>query len=203
MPPQEPPKEARIVYQLTSDDGFYAQSDSFASVWQQLLDAVESARLLHKMEPLYSSWIGSSGLDHPVVRDLLEQLPNAELCRDYSFQFRLPKEGLKAGPACIRVCPFDGRKKYYDMFSWLASSYRLRPQLSPSGFINDVDPSGAGRHVTNFDLVPMALRFKQLRRTAKRSVGVFKSDIHGRGLFSTRDFDVIYSFLFFVIDINN
>lgn len=35
----------------------------------------------------------------------------------------------------------------------------------------------------------MAMRFRHLKETAKETVGVFRSDIHGRGLFCLRDID--------------
>jgi hypothetical protein len=41
-------KEAHILYELVSDDGFYAQSNSLSAVWQKLLDAVQDARLAFK-----------------------------------------------------------------------------------------------------------------------------------------------------------
>lgn len=35
----------------------------------------------------------------------------------------------------------------------------------------------------------MAMRYRYLRETARTSVGVFRSDIHGRGLFCLRDIE--------------
>lgn len=35
----------------------------------------------------------------------------------------------------------------------------------------------------------MAMRFRHLRETSREAVGVFRSDIHGRGLFCLRDID--------------
>lgn len=35
----------------------------------------------------------------------------------------------------------------------------------------------------------MAMRFRHLRETSKTSVAVFRSDIHGRGLFCLRDIE--------------
>lgn len=40
--------------------------------------------------------------------------------------------------------------------------------------------------VTN---LPMAMRFRQLKLTSKVSVGVYRSNIHRRGLFSLRDIE--------------
>lgn len=44
------------------------------------------------------------------------------------------------------------------------------------------------RRATSLNL-PMAMRFRHLKETSKESVGVFRSDIHGRGLFCLRDID--------------
>ena len=35
----------------------------------------------------------------------------------------------------------------------------------------------------------MAMRYRHLRETAREAVGVFRSNIHGRGLFCKRDID--------------
>lgn len=37
--------------------------------------------------------------------------------------------------------------------------------------------------------LPMAMRFRHLKETSKTSVAVFRSDIHGRGLFCLRDIE--------------
>lgn len=37
--------------------------------------------------------------------------------------------------------------------------------------------------------LPMAMRFRQLKTTSKLSVGVYRSEIHGRGLFALRNFE--------------
>lgn len=44
------------------------------------------------------------------------------------------------------------------------------------------------RRSTSLDL-PMAMRFRHLRIFAKEAVGVYRSNIHGRGLFCRRDID--------------
>lgn len=43
-----------------------------------------------------------------------------------------------------------------------------------------------GAAVTN---LPMAMRFRQLKLTSKMSVGVYRSNIHRRGLFCLRDIE--------------
>lgn len=37
--------------------------------------------------------------------------------------------------------------------------------------------------------MPMAMRYRTLKETAKEAVGVFRSHIHGRGLFCIRDIE--------------
>jgi hypothetical protein len=197
-------KEAHILYELVSDDGFYAQSNSLSTVWQKLLDAVQDARLAFKMEPLYNGCLKSvedrnlhlTGLHHHAIINLLEQLPNADCFPDYTFRYRAHRdresaEKLITGSmfGCVRAAPFNGRVPY-DMFGWLASQYRPRPQLSVRSVVDPEGTQATGRRVTNFELLPMTVRFKHLRQVAKNSVGVYRSHIHGRGLFCKRDIEV-------------
>lgn len=37
--------------------------------------------------------------------------------------------------------------------------------------------------------LPMAMKYRTLKETYKKSVGVYRSHIHGRGLFCTRDIE--------------
>lgn len=204
-------KEAHILYELVSDDGFYAQSESLSIVWQKLLDAVQDARLAFKMEPLHNGCVKSlnernlhlTGLHHHALINLLEQLPNADQCPDYTFLYRTHRDRQSdekiTGSAygCVRAAPYSGRVPY-DMFSWLSSQYRPRPPVAPrtsaiasAAGVDQADgPGQPSRRPTNFDLLPMSVRFKHLRQTAKHSVGVYRSFIHGRGLFCKRDIEV-------------
>ena len=218
-------KGAHIMYELVSNEGFYAQSDSMSAVWKKLLDSVQEARLRSKLEPLHNGCLKSinernlnlTGLHHNAIINLLEQLPNADLCTDYKFKYRthhrdresadlVQSTGHKYGS--IRAAPYSGRSAY-DMFGWLASQYRVRPQpVRVSSFTSakavttviassdqeaSQQPSAAAvaaRRVTNFELLPMTVRFKHLRQVARHSVGVYRSRIHGRGLFCKRDIEV-------------
>jgi len=44
------------------------------------------------------------------------------------------------------------------------------------------------RRATSSNL-PMAMRFRHLKETSKEAVGVYRSNIHGRGLFCLRDIE--------------
>lgn len=37
--------------------------------------------------------------------------------------------------------------------------------------------------------LPMAMKYRTLKETYKKNVGVYRSHIHGRGLFCTRDIE--------------
>lgn len=214
-PAEEPPKtlkeqvkvkrEAHILYEVVSDDGFFAQSESLSAVWKKLLDAVQDARLAFKMEPLYNGcWTGVdertlhlTGLQHHALINLLEQLPGADQCPDYTFRYRSRRDRESAADkfdsgsahGCIRAAPYAGRSPY-DMFGWLASEYRPRPQPIARASSDPDASQSSGRRATNFELLPMSVRFKHLRQSAKHSVGVYRSHIHGRGLFCKRDIEV-------------
>ena len=201
---RKPIRGAHIVYELKSDDGFYVKSESLADVWKQLLDTVQDARLAYGLEPISSCKSVDSneqalhmvGLSHNALRYLLEQLPNANRCSGYDFRYHQPrkeseKEVVVGSPfGCARSAPYSSRRRC-DMFSWLASQHRLQPQPSISGTVGDVDvhPSGV-RRATSLDLQPLAQRYRVMRQGGKQSVGVFRSGIHGRGLFSKRDIEV-------------
>ncbi|KAF2357703.1 FY-rich N-terminal [Trinorchestia longiramus] len=129
------------------------------------------------------------GLTHNAVQYLLEQLPGANDCQKYSFQFhrRHREEGSDTGSpsGCARTESFKSRSPY-DLFSWLASQHRKLPEtdvLTPQEEIQLCT-----RRATSLEL-PMAMRYRHLRDTAREAVGVFRSCIHGRGLFCKRDID--------------
>ncbi|KAG8236142.1 hypothetical protein J437_LFUL001593, partial [Ladona fulva] len=44
------------------------------------------------------------------------------------------------------------------------------------------------RRATSLDL-PMAMRFRHLKETSRETVGVYRSHIHGRGLFCLKDIE--------------
>ena len=200
------PKKNNLFYELTSDDGYYAKSESSSKIWMQLLEALQDARLSQKMKPLASFHFSKQwnliGLNHSAVRYLLEQLPSSNRRSSYTFKHHAPQiepgNDLSVSSfGCARMTPFHGRTRY-DTFNWLASQYRIQPQSPQSCVIAEFDlmqPVGV-RRATSSELQPLSVRYKNLSRTVRQSVGVYRSNIHGRGLFSKRDIEVIVYSLF-------
>ncbi|ROT77599.1 hypothetical protein C7M84_003740 [Penaeus vannamei] len=194
--------EPYIVFELTSEDGFRVESRHIAEVWQKVFDAVAAARASMRMDPKVPhniqqpsspgdsiSGLHMLGLTHNAVQYLLEQLPGAKDCHKYSFQFhRRPQEegAVEENPTgCARTEPFKTRSPY-DIFSWLASKHRRMPERS---LVQQEEIQlSTTRRATSLEL-PMAMRYRHLRETAREAVGVFRSSIHGRGLFCKRDID--------------
>ncbi|XP_059728855.1 uncharacterized protein LOC132341370 isoform X2 [Haemorhous mexicanus] len=71
------------------------------------------------------------------------------------------------------------------MFSFLASQHRALPQGPPP---REEEEDEVQLKPTRLEL-PMAMRFRHLKRTAKEAVGVYRSAIHGRGLFCKRNIE--------------
>ncbi|XP_017046983.1 histone-lysine N-methyltransferase trithorax isoform X2 [Drosophila ficusphila] len=85
---------------------------------------------------------------------------------------------------CARCEPYASRSEY-DMFSWLASRHRKQPIQV---FVQPSDNELVPRRGTGSNL-PMAMKYRTLKETYKDYVGVFRSHIHGRGLYCTKDIE--------------
>uniref|UniRef100_A0A1B6E0P6 Histone-lysine N-methyltransferase n=1 Tax=Clastoptera arizonana TaxID=38151 RepID=A0A1B6E0P6_9HEMI len=185
----------QIIYEIQSQDGFSVTSSSFVEGWQKVFNAVQAARAAKKLPLLpqnpFLSELKALGLDNNSVKYVLEQLPGVGHCVNYKPVFHKQNvpvvdslSTLQANQTgCARSEPFTGRRKH-DMFSWLASRHRRPPKL----LVDSDIVNGVSRRATSVNL-PMAMRFRHLRETSKEAVGVFRSDIHGRGLFCLRDID--------------
>merc|ERR1712223_990864 len=187
--------EDQIIYELTSEDGYKAASKDINKLWAQVLNAVSEARLLHGMVPLASDSVGSIGyqmlgLTHSAISYLIEQLPGAKNAEQYILKHHEKSEKaeieIETTSGCARGEPFKDRKPL-DMFSWLASKHRKRPNFYNSSDNPEINIQLAyARRATSLDL-PMAMRFRHLAKNAKEAVGVYSSGIHGRGLFCKRE----------------
>nr|CAD7591676.1 unnamed protein product [Timema genevievae] len=189
-----------VTYEIHSQDGFVCKSSSITEVWQKVFEAVQEARKAHKMPPLPRNPFDGTvnglqmlGLKHNGLRYLVEQLPGAARCFKYKPRFhKQPPIGVdkESRPCenlsgCARAERFKTRSPY-DMFGWLASRHRKPPKLlTPT----DNDSAISNRRATSTNL-PMAMRFRYLKETSKEAVGVYRSHIHGRGLFCLRNIEL-------------
>lgn len=142
------------------------------------------------------------GLSEPAVVRLLEQLPSAEKCCNYCFKYHKPsvitswkKARIAFNPSgCARTEPFNGVRSTRDMFSFLMSDLRPeKPELDVIAMdqaIANAEASGPMnlRNQAVSDL-PMAMRYRSLQKMYKQHVGVFKSSIHGLGLYCLKDIE--------------
>ncbi|CAH1401056.1 unnamed protein product [Nezara viridula] len=196
-------EEPKISFEITSEDGFSYCTTNINEAWKKVFETVQHARKARNLPPLTQNPFSSPdsmlkklmGLGSNSMKYLLEQLPGISSCSKYKPVYHrktlsaLEKELSRGGglnpSGCARTEKYHHSQKTYDMFSWLASRHRRPPKLlaSESDGVN-----GNSRRATSMNL-PMAMRFRHLKETSKVSVGVFRSDIHGRGLFCLRDID--------------
>ncbi|CAG4960024.1 unnamed protein product [Colias eurytheme] len=196
----EPPKDdgPKLIYEVTSEDGFNYSSSSLSDLWSKVIEAVQNARkdsglpLMQYNLPSTLSGAHLLGLNNNALRYLIEQLPGANRCTKYKIRQGRPlnswdndldlSEGFKESPwGSARTGPV-ARKQNHDMFSWMASPFREEPP--PFG--GQEGESSISRRLAT---LPPAMRFRQLKETSKASVGVYRSHIHGRGLFCKRDIE--------------
>ncbi|GBL83584.1 Histone-lysine N-methyltransferase 2A [Araneus ventricosus] len=183
-----------LLYEIDSEDGLHIQSRNLRDAWLKVYDELQDARIAAHMKqitlaPEDVNGPHMLGLDNPALMYLLEQLPGAECCPDYEFLFHQPAKEVVEIPenatGCARSEGFLGRKES-DMFNFLASEHRSRPIFLPP----EEEEEGAQKSSrrTNLDL-PIAMRFRFLKDVARETVGVYRSSIHGRGLFCKRNID--------------
>ncbi|CAG9568045.1 unnamed protein product [Danaus chrysippus] len=195
-----PPKDdgPKLIYEVSSEDGFNYSSSSLTDLWSKVIDAVQNARkqsglpLIQYNLPTTLSGAHLLGLNNNALRYLIEQLPGANRCSKYKIRQGRPlnswdndldlSEGFKESPwGSARTGPVS-RKQNHDMFSWMASPFREEPP--PFG-----GQEGESTISRRLATLPPAMRFRQLKETSKASVGVYRSHIHGRGLFCKRDIE--------------
>ncbi|CAH0677741.1 unnamed protein product [Spodoptera exigua] len=199
-PAPEPAKDdgPKLIYEVTSEDGFNYTSSSLTDLWAKVVEAVQNARKQSGLSPIQynlpASLSGAHilGLNNNALRYLVEQLPGASRCTKYKMRQGRQlsswdndldlSEGFKESPwGSARTGPI-ARKQNHDMFSWMASPFREEPP--PFG--GQEGESSISRRLAT---LPPAMRFRQLKETSKASVGVYRSHIHGRGLFCKRDIE--------------
>lgn len=199
----------RLLYEIQSQDGFTYKSTSITEIWEKLFEAVQIARKAHGLSPLpmgpLTDMCGYQmmGLKTNALKYLLEQLPGVERCSKYTPTYHKRAESTVSQTSSsgywsdcedikenangtARCEKYKGRSEY-DMFSWLASRHRKQPiQICVPQ--NGLETETLVRRGSGSNL-PMAMRYRTLKDTYKDSVGVYRSHIHGRGLFCNRDIE--------------
>uniref|UniRef100_A0A4W5P6L1 [histone H3]-lysine(4) N-methyltransferase n=1 Tax=Hucho hucho TaxID=62062 RepID=A0A4W5P6L1_9TELE len=188
--------QPHLRFEITSDDGFHVQADSIEVAWRAVIDGVLEARAGFHLKALpLGGVIGARvlGLLHDAVIFLLEQLQGAASCKQHRFRFHhsdTPDDELPINPSgCARTEVYS-RKSTFDMFNFLASQHRQLPDImsTPCDEEDDDVLLKSTRRATSTEL-PMAMRFRHLEKTSKEAVGVYRSEIHGRGLFCKRNIE--------------
>uniref|UniRef100_A0A4W5L9E7 [histone H3]-lysine(4) N-methyltransferase n=1 Tax=Hucho hucho TaxID=62062 RepID=A0A4W5L9E7_9TELE len=186
--------QPHLRFEIKSDDGFSVEADSIEVAWRAVIDCVQEARAGARLRQLSSSGMTGArmlGLLHDTVVFLVEQLQGAHSCHGHAFRFFKQisqEEDLPVNPSGCARSEVYLRKSTFDMFNFLASQHRQLPDINPYDEEEDEVPLKSTRRATSLEL-PMAMRFRHLERTSKEAVGVYRSAIHGRGLFCKRNID--------------
>ncbi|XP_030013009.1 histone-lysine N-methyltransferase 2B isoform X2 [Sphaeramia orbicularis] len=186
--------QPHLKFEITSDDGFSVEADSIEVAWKAVIDGVQEARAIARLRPLTFQRITGDrmlGLVHDTVVFLLEQLQGAHRCQRHTFRFFKQfsqEDDLPVNPSGCARSELYLRKSTFDIFNFLASQHRQLPDIGPYDDEEDEVLLKSTRRATSLEL-PMAMRFRHLERTSKEAVGVYRSAIHGRGLFCKRNIE--------------
>ncbi|XP_027869075.1 histone-lysine N-methyltransferase 2B isoform X2 [Xiphophorus couchianus] len=186
--------QPHLRFEITSDDGFSVEADSVEVAWKAVVDGVQEARAIARLRPLTFQKITGArmlGLVHDAIVFLLEQLEGAHRCQRHTFRFFKQfsqEDDLPVNPTGCARSELYVRKSTFDMFNFLASQHRQLPDIGPYDDEEDEVLLKSTRRATSLEL-PMAMRFRHLEKTSKEAVGVYRSAIHGRGLFCKRNIE--------------
>ncbi|KAG9348259.1 hypothetical protein JZ751_001994, partial [Albula glossodonta] len=191
---RSPCSTQRLLFEICSDDGFHVRCETIEEAWKSVTDKVQEARSHAKLKELSFQGVNALqmlGVIHHTVVFLLEQLHGAQHCRKHHFRFHKPEaaEDPHANPHGSARAEPHHRRSLVDMFSFLASKHRKPPRYQPH-----VEEEGkevqlkSARRGSSVDL-PMPMRLRRLKKVSKKAVGVYRSAIHGRGLFCRKNID--------------
>jgi hypothetical protein len=181
-----------LMFEMSSADGVFCKDRSLVEIWSKLFDAVQVSRNERKMPQLSSSnpyasditaAIRSLGLSNNFLKYLLEQLSGAKEFVKYKPVYHKGADVVGSTTENNSGCARTGivvRKNRYDMFSWLASRHRKPPKL----LANNED--FGGRRANS---LPNEMKYRNMNKLLTSTIGVYRSDIHGRGLFCLRDIE--------------
>ena len=205
------PGTAVAQVRIASADGsFDEEGFCLEEVFRKLTERLSVARmnlgLPHaSLQSRHASGLAFAGLQQERVVRLLEQFPTISLCKHYQPRFYQVAAGgdgtedldvpLKENPHGCARAEIVKQACTYDMFNFLSSRYRVRPSRKsqeassgPAAQPSNLPESNERAKLTSLDL-PLPMRFRQLKKSVKTMVDVYRSDIHGRGLFAKRDIE--------------
>lgn len=180
-----------LMFEMSSTDGVFCKDRSLVEIWSKLFEAIQLSRNECKMPQLSTSnpyasdltaAIRSLGLSNNFLKYLLEQLSGAKEFVKYKPIYHKGVDIIGStteSSGCART-GIVVRKTRYDMFSWLASRHRKPPKL-----LENSEDFG-GRRANS---LPNEMKYRNMNKALTRTVGVYRSDIHGRGLFCLRDIE--------------
>ncbi|XP_063960112.1 uncharacterized protein LOC129266154 [Lytechinus pictus] len=194
--PRRPSNRPHLMFEIRSDDGFETRAETMEEAWGRVVERVGELRTNTRRKHLSFDGVKGMkvlGITHEAIIYLLEQLYGAGNCHNYKFKFHKHEETPEddeppVNPhGCARAEVFK-RTSTFDIFNFLASHHRNRPIFSE---VEQQDESSdiqhkSSRRATSLQDLPMAMRFRHLKQTAKEAVGVYRSGIHGRGLYCRR-----------------
>lgn len=175
-----------IIFEISSEDGFHIRSESIEEAWKSLTDKVQEARSNARLKEVSFDGVNALrmlGVVHEAVVFLLEQLSGSRHCRSYRFRFHKPEESDEPpiNPHGSARAEIHNRRCIFDVFNFLASKHRQPPEYRPQEEDEEEGQLRVARRA--YMELPLAERFKRLKATCKETVGVYRSPIHGRGLF--------------------
>uniref|UniRef100_A0A9J8C5J5 [histone H3]-lysine(4) N-methyltransferase n=1 Tax=Cyprinus carpio carpio TaxID=630221 RepID=A0A9J8C5J5_CYPCA len=201
MPPSDgeehsPPSrdQPHLRFEITSDDGFSVEADNVEVAWSAVIEGVQEARAVAGLRQLTFSGMSGArvmGMLYDAIVYLVEQLQGANRCQRHTFRFHKQasqEEDLPVNPSGCARSEVYLRKSTFDMFNFLASQHRQLPDTDLYDEEEDEVLLKSTRRATSLEL-PMAMRFRHLEKTSKEAVGVYRSAIHGRGLFCKRNIE--------------
>ncbi|XP_043114866.1 LOW QUALITY PROTEIN: histone-lysine N-methyltransferase 2B [Puntigrus tetrazona] len=186
--------QPHLRFEIASDDGFSVEADSVEVAWTAVIEGVQEARAVAGLRQLTVSGMSGArvmGMLHDAVVYLVEQLQGANRCQRHTFRFHKQasqEEDLPVNPSGCARSEVYLRKSTFDMFNFLASQHRQLPDTDLYDEEEDEVLLKSTRRATSLEL-PMAMRFRHLEKTSKEAVGVYRSAIHGRGLFCKRNIE--------------
>uniref|UniRef100_W5M8W3 [histone H3]-lysine(4) N-methyltransferase n=1 Tax=Lepisosteus oculatus TaxID=7918 RepID=W5M8W3_LEPOC len=182
--------QPHLLFEIRSEDGFHIEADSIEVAWKAVIDGVQEARASARLKQLSFAVLSGRRVSSLCAESASFCYKCHETaCLPSTFQSTWQEHLNSLLPPCsYHRSRTHTLKSTFDMFNFLASQHRQLPDYGPYDEEEDEVPLKSTRRATSLEL-PMAMRFRHLEKTSKEAVGVYRSAIHGRGLFCKRNID--------------